>query len=369
MTELISVGGYGCVYRPNINCDGSTGKNPKFISKLQVHNESSINELYIANKLKKYDDVFVLPQEKCEINKKMIKISDCPLIAKHSNLLLIKMNYINNKSFFDLLTEDDNLERQIYVLLYNYGTLIKSLYILKENNILHYDLKLDNILYDIDAEYPKIIDFGISLDTTKISLTNLRKTFWIYAPWYYVWCPQIHFICYLVNVNATPKLSDIEELVHDYIKNNEILSLLDSKYLTEYEVSYVSYLSSFIGSAVKDVAKELLRHSSNWDIYSLGLIFIKLHKFVTKKNNIKHPFFDFFMDILKSTIHPDPRNNLTEKEIMKLLYDYTKEKKIETTIKNKGFTPQYVSSIKKYHKSHWNKIDNKLMECSLQKIE
>lgn len=32
MTELLTVGGYGCIYKPSIGCDGKNTKNDNYIS-------------------------------------------------------------------------------------------------------------------------------------------------------------------------------------------------------------------------------------------------------------------------------------------------------------------------------------------------
>ena len=57
------------------------------------------------------------------------------------------MKYVPNRSFFDILTEDDSLERQIFVLLFNYSALLKSLYILKkQKNTLYSKKKKKKVL-------------------------------------------------------------------------------------------------------------------------------------------------------------------------------------------------------------------------------
>ena len=363
MSELLTVGGYGCIYKPSIDCEGNNTKKENYVSKIQVENESSVNEIEIANKLKKYPDFFVIPKRHCKIEKNKIKKQDCPITEKSENLVMMEMEYISNRSFFDILTEDDLLERQIYILLYNYSALLKSLNVLKKNNIIHYDLKLDNILYDIVDEYPKIIDFGISLDKKNISLSDLKKTFWTYAPWYYVWCPDIHFMCYLINVNNEVTLSVIKEIVKECIKKNEILMLMDHHYLVNYEIAYINHLSKYIDMSLEDIAKDILKNSKNWDIYSLGLIFIKLTKFITTKNNIRHEFFDFFMDILKININPDTEKHMSEKQLLELLYEYVSSKQIKTNIKNSGFTLSYIKSIKEFHKQHWTLLKSQLLSA------
>lgn len=366
MTNLISVGGYGCIYKPGITCSGNFSRDDTYVSKLQVYNNSSKNEIIIGNKLKQFSKFFVLSEESCKIKKKILKKTDCPLIKEDNDLILIKMKYIPNKSFYDLLTEDSSLEKQIYTLLYNYSALVKSLNILRENDIIHYDLKLDNILYDFMEQYPKIIDFGISLDKNKISVHDLKKSFWTYAPWYYIWSPDIHYLCFIANVNPSPTLNDIEVMMREYVKNNEVLLLLDVKTINTFELSYVEYLSSnFIGKSPKEVGEALLKRSSNWDIFSLALIFIKLEKFLTSKNNIKHPFFSFFNDILIKNISPFSDDQLSHEDIHKKIFTYLKDKKIKTSVKNKGFSNKYLKSIKEYQKSNASALEKKRIECSV----
>ena len=116
MSELLTVGGYGCIYKPSINCSGEETSNDSRVSKIQVDNESSRNEIIIAGKLKEYPEFFVLPLKHCKIKRDKIKKQDCDLIQKDNNLMLTEMEYIPNRSFFDILTEDSLLERQIFVI-------------------------------------------------------------------------------------------------------------------------------------------------------------------------------------------------------------------------------------------------------------
>ena len=367
MSELISVGGYGCVYKPAISCSGKSTRENSFISKLQVYNKSSINEINIGNKLKKFKAHFGLPESSCKVRKSNMVKKDCPLTKEHEQLVLIKMKYIENRSFFDLVIADELLESQIYFLLHSFSFLVKSIHILKKQGIIHYDLKLDNILYDVKSNSPKIIDFGISIEKSKISLTDLKETFWVYAPWYYVWSPDIHFMCYIVNVNRNPSRKDVEKLIYDYIKGNEILQLIPKKELDEYKKKYVNYLSGFIGMSETEIAKIIISNSDTWDLYSLGLIYIKLVYFLKNKNKVSHEFFDFFLDVLYKTIHPNPIERLSDERLLNTIYGYVTKFRIQTDTINAGFTKKYIDTVKRYHRTHWRKLEDKLMECSIQK--
>ena len=46
--KLLSEGGYGCVFFPSINCDGSSMKTKKYVSKIQKFDKSAKNEIKIG---------------------------------------------------------------------------------------------------------------------------------------------------------------------------------------------------------------------------------------------------------------------------------------------------------------------------------
>ena len=46
--EKLAEGGYGCVFRPDIGCDGNETNDMNFVSKLQVNDFSAENEISIG---------------------------------------------------------------------------------------------------------------------------------------------------------------------------------------------------------------------------------------------------------------------------------------------------------------------------------
>ena len=51
--KLLSEGGYGCVFFPSINCNGSSMKTKKYVSKIQKYDKSAKNEIKIGKKTEK----------------------------------------------------------------------------------------------------------------------------------------------------------------------------------------------------------------------------------------------------------------------------------------------------------------------------
>ena len=44
MSKLLSQGGFGCVFYPGITCEGKTDKSKSYVSKLQIKDETTVNE-------------------------------------------------------------------------------------------------------------------------------------------------------------------------------------------------------------------------------------------------------------------------------------------------------------------------------------
>ena len=51
MSELLSQGGYGCVYYPALTCSGKSESSKKHVSKLQRKDWAAQNEIEIGNKI------------------------------------------------------------------------------------------------------------------------------------------------------------------------------------------------------------------------------------------------------------------------------------------------------------------------------
>ena len=76
------------------------------------------------------------------------------------------MTYIPNKLFYDFFLSNINKQFIFSSINSSYIYLLNSLEFLNSQNIVHFDLKGDNILYNLTTNNPLIIDFGISIPIT-----------------------------------------------------------------------------------------------------------------------------------------------------------------------------------------------------------
>ena len=181
--EVIGIGGYGCVYK-------GREKKTKELRAIKVINIEKIKEKLLSqyereeikNQIKLYIDGFI---EEFEIMK---------ICSKNNNNSVKCYEYFNNKENFVIIMElcDKNLlqllnkkfeeekkgfnSEEIYKIMKQLNNTFK---IMKENNIIHRDLKLENILikyYDKEKKnyIIKLSDYGCS--KRLISLTKNCKT-------------------------------------------------------------------------------------------------------------------------------------------------------------------------------------------------
>lgn len=347
---VISEGGYGCVFYPKMSCSGKTTTNTKFISKIQRKNFFSQNELYISSLIKKinnYENFFNVIMDSCDVSLKKISKGDmknCENTLKGVNTAtLSNLKYINNKNLFSILTEkrgsgEETIKHIIFIIINTYKMTLASLEKLKEVNIIHNDIKPDNVLYDIDRNIPIIIDFGISIHKDLLTPETYKNYFYIFYPEYYIWCLDIHYISYLLHVNDKPQKSEIEEICDDFVKNNAALRSFSPDFLDKYKKACVKALSRYIGVNHLTVIKKLLKNTETWDLYSFSVIYLVILEYWYIRGFEDNSFIIDFSQLLIENIHPFPeKRNSINKTIEKfsgILYTHINNKNISDLINN-----------------------------------
>ena len=99
--KLISEGGFGCIFYPSVNCDGSVSKKKEYVSKIQRLNFSAKSEIQIGEKIKSlkgYKSFFAPIISTCPINVKKVKDKDrtkCTVFQNKKQRV-----YINESSIY-----------------------------------------------------------------------------------------------------------------------------------------------------------------------------------------------------------------------------------------------------------------------------
>ena len=329
ISKLISQGSFGCVYYPNIKCNKKEKINQhtkkKNISKLQQKDFYALNEIHIGNKIKgiaNFKNYFSPVINSCPVNLTTINpsiLENCEVL-KHSvtdNFLILDIEFINNTAFSSFLLGKKS-EEIIFFLTNSLLHLLEGINLLIKKDIIHMDLKDDNILFDIDKNKPIIIDFGISIDRTTIT-KNMNKNFYIFGPDYYVWCIEIHCINYLLHKSNKFTQNAIDSIIDGYIKNNSALFHDNLKKLFADRIDV--YLKKFIGKNKNEIIDECLMSYKKWDLYSISILYIKTLTFLFKNNILNNKWIIDLYSILFDNINPDPEMRHTVDETIQLIED------------------------------------------------
>ena len=336
---LIGKGGYGCVFHPGINNNGTPMKSKKTVSKLVIKDKSSNKEIYTGKKLnkllKKYNVIksIFLPI----ISHKNIKVSTikdkdidkCTMIErkKFSKFVLLNMPFIDGVEFMDYIKQEINRSSKVInVFFQSYLFLLKSLHFLIQSKTVHFDLKGNNILYNKLEKLPTIIDFGLSINMEKIldgngrlkiSLIELQNEFVTFGPDYFIWSLEVHYLCYLLYVDLYPNNNNLMEIVNSFVENHIPLRRnYSSDFLNKYKKLCYEQLIKYNSIELMDRITLILNYWKTWDNYSLSCMYLLIMSYINLDGNASNDFMIFISKILITNMHPNPENRLSIIETM-----------------------------------------------------
>lgn len=331
MVHLINQGTYGCIYHPGINCKGKK-ENIRYVTKIQKNEKTIKNELNIGEKVRKikgYTRLFAPIIKDCNVSiskSYLEEIKKCkPLKIESSadlanEYLITKLRFVGNTNIRDyLLSVDDVLsthngssigvnkqkktmepKKQMKRIKTAHKFLLSSIKKLLKVGIVHYDIKYNNIMFDIKSNNPVMIDFGISLDIDKLKTDpvkdsdQLKQMFYAYDTYPY-WCIDICAMNYLFQMDVIEgqiSQKEIDEIWNVFVygfsqeneKNeerisNDIFTTLffeSNKLIENMKIQWIEFMTQFIGKPWKDYYNYIIENRiyETWDIYSIEVVFM-----------------------------------------------------------------------------------------------
>ena len=387
-TQLINQGGYGCVYYPALRCNPCMKDKPcktkfeknKYVSKIQVldNNTNEYTVSKIITSILSFENYFapIVNLCKVELNRfdenQIDSYGDkCGVMMKkkHKQFVMLHIPYIPNGNFAKAITKKKATSSFTF-LFDSYNHLLQSMYLLYKNNIIHYDLKAENVLYNWNKDAPIVIDFGLSvnfidiikkfnlIDGSKIVNTEsikrikkgkykkglitssirsrLKKIFYVFAADYYLWCLEIIFISFLLHgdMDSTDysinyvdfkdgtyilTIEDVTNICTKYVKSNKGLKGFSSYFNHQFIELCINYYKKYIGMKSDEIIYDLLQYWYTWDTYSINIMYLKLlyYTYENKINNTLH----YLYSLMLYGIHPDPKRRKLPNEIKFSLFN------------------------------------------------
>ena len=253
MSEIIGEGTYGCVHKPSLKCTRKKQKYDNKVSKLMLHKDANeeLEENILISKIDKNKDFSLGKPEKCKpakTKKNLASINNCEDFDKNDvkdySLLIMTDGGTNLKQFakkmYELQKSSENQKKMemfwIEALRLFYGLLKFN-----ESDIIHYDIKPQNIVYNSETNRLNFIDFGFMTTKdnvkSKIKKSNYRLAIWY---WYYP------FENMLLNYN------EFVDFVNKPLENKKkLIEYLKERAIKTDETEHFSEFYDYVGDDIK----------------------------------------------------------------------------------------------------------------------
>lgn len=340
--EIINKGAYGCIYNPSLQCSADKKKHSirtKKINKIQIYNEYAINEKNIGaiiHSIPNHNERFLplIMNKKNECSKLKVKqfkngtLQDCTILKNSkpkTEIMLLEGEYLENSiPLGDYMMSIEKPSELYYRYTHAFFYLTESIMILLKHNIVHFDLRNPNILYDSLQNVPIILDFGISFQTKDL-LQDYERIFIGYDPSYYIYPPEVLLISHFIFMNNS---DDIMISVHTVLKDiqtNKLYTFFSSEikqaYIHELEQFFVKFgenpglksksRSDIIQWILRDIKKKKLY--GTWDVYILSAFMLRIIASETEPKRNKYQEELFLLCC--SSLHPNPRKRPDLKDV------------------------------------------------------
>lgn len=308
--KLINQGTYGCIFHPGINCSGKK-ENVKYLTKIQKNAKTIENEVFVSQLLRTipgYARFFAPILKQCPV--KIAKqyrdeVSQCKLFEDLDPEQLHKQTYVSNKiRYVGNVNLNDHIMNQVTLssfwkeVLETHTYLSKALSKLGGKQIVHHDIKYNNIIFDTKLHKPIFIDFGISIHLPSLSQNNLRDAFYVFDTYPY-WSFDVCVCNYIFRelsfdkaISAKITESELERIfhvfvygyedaddaqkIHNDIFNNSVFPMDSNQLIKDYKKTIFKYYSTFIGQTWYSLYNHYISQNiwKSWDTYSLAVVYL-----------------------------------------------------------------------------------------------
>ena len=306
----------GCVfYFFNESVERTKKEKPQKIYKIVKLDFFVENELTNQKKIDNRKNYYYLCENSKELTITEIDEDSRKIKGKNrmkDNTILLQFEdrkIINLKTY---LKELSSSTKYILTIINFYKYLLNSINLLVNNNIFHNHINFDSIVVD-KFEYPLLTDFSFSIDYSHNNIVQYIKHFIIaYDPSYLEWPIELHILSYLLT-NKLNSLSshNIENIIHEVIKNNIILNTFNNNIVSSFREESLQYFKKYVNQSYDYILTDILQYSHTWDNYALSILFLRMLIGIHRTIEIKNKFIILFMKLLVYNIHCNPSKRMT----------------------------------------------------------
>ena len=187
--KIVGQGSYGCVYDPSIKCKTGQGRGIDYTDKVSkvLSKTNAEDEQTEYTKIEKAD-----PESKYYLGKPVLCdpaetaltediIQKCPVLYKPSTskLLIMKNGGLNISTYVkSIASKPITYKPKFEIFLFKMHHMLLAVQNLLDNNLVHHDLKGQNMVYNENTGEINLIDFGLLRDTDAVihnSKNNINR--------------------------------------------------------------------------------------------------------------------------------------------------------------------------------------------------
>ena len=303
--EPVGKGTFGCAYYPPLTCKNHTMDvkygNNKYIMKV-MDDESAYIESKISNILKRIDPyqehfLYVIPNEVCQLAIPLDRlITNCEIIKPGYKGYFMKYG---GPTLHDIALKEPHLITLESTIMWLYQLLI-GVKLLQSANIIHYDIKMNNITIN-SLGYACFIDFGISFIADaewKKNPINLIDTY--YQPY-----PLFHNVL-SIGHELEEKKSPIDPIEYESVENKDIAKLTEQYEPFDPDHLIIDIIKKYLTNKVKFTKQVIAKNIFKVDVHSLGDTFYTIYDHFKKKFKATNkPLTMRLRALLKSMLNVD----------------------------------------------------------------
>lgn len=234
--DVIGEGTFGCAHKPSMICRDKTHRNANEISKLMTSANAAkeLNEFALIDSADKEKQFYLGKPRKCEVARILSNIRSirkCPSgrfePEKIDNYSLLVMNYGGKD--LDIFGEEvatwTKTKEHVDAIELFWLEVVRLFYglkVLHDNNVVHHDIKQQNIVYDQATNRVNLIDFGfmekrsVRISTAKRSANWLgNKNHWSFPLEAVYWNKDIYMLAASARGKSKKAYREFAESVAD----------------------------------------------------------------------------------------------------------------------------------------------------------
>ena len=234
-SKVIGEGSYGCVHKPALKCKNKDyDPDPNIVSKLLTikHANDELKEFKLIQKADKKEDFYLGEPDSCNVDKGVknkTAIDNCKRFDSkridNYKLLLLKnggadLTGIEDK--FKSMPENRLSQRKMEEFWLDMSRILYGSKVLIDKQIVHHDLKQQNIVYDEKTGRVNFIDFGLMTTILKMKNSATKNNY----PYGIHWSFPAEVILYnsfdfrrLLRLDGQDKIVYIRSLFREYYTN------------------------------------------------------------------------------------------------------------------------------------------------------